>query len=136
MIVVLDSGVWISALHFGGTPLLALERALAEDHIATCDEIKQEVIQVLWRKFGWDLSHIEESLGMYLQDVIWVAIPGTLHGACRDAKDDMVVECAVNAGAHLIVSGDKDLLTLGSYQGIRVVAARDYVSGSHSPGGG
>ncbi|HME00483.1 MAG TPA: hypothetical protein VKM93_24520 [Terriglobia bacterium] len=27
MIVVLDSGIWISALHFGGTPLVALERA-------------------------------------------------------------------------------------------------------------
>ena len=132
MIVVLDSGIWISALHFGGTPLAALEKALTEDRIAICDQIEEEVTQVLWKKLGWEMSRIEESLGMCLQDVIRVAVPGTLHGSCRDAKEDMVVECAVNAGADLIVSGDNDLLTLGSYQGIRVVPARDYIHGLHS----
>jgi putative PIN family toxin of toxin-antitoxin system len=132
--VVLDSGIWISALHFGGTPRVALEKALTEDRVAICDQIEEEVMEVLWRKFGWEISRIEESLGMYLQDVIRVAVAGTLHGACRDAKDDMVVECAVNARASLIVSGDKDLLTLGSHQGVRVVTARDYIAGLHSTG--
>jgi putative PIN family toxin of toxin-antitoxin system len=127
--VVLDSGVWISALQFGGTPLAALERALTQDRVAICDQIEEEVREVLWKKFGWEVSRIEESFRTYLQDAIRVAVPGTLHGACRDAKDDMVVECAVNAGAKLIVSGDKDLLTLGRYRSVRVVTARDYVRG-------
>ncbi len=56
-----------------------------------------------------------------------VAVQGALRGVCRDSKDDMIFECAVNAGANLIVSGDDDLLTIGSYQGIRVVTARAYL---------
>lgn len=131
MIVVLDSGIWVSALQFGGTPLVALEKALGEDRIAICDQIEQEVTQVLCKKFGWLISRIEESLGIYLQDAIRVAVPGALISVCRDHKDDMVIECAVNACADLIVSGDKDLLTLGAYQRVRMVAARDYVSGLH-----
>jgi putative PIN family toxin of toxin-antitoxin system len=127
--VVLDSGIWISALHFGGMPRVALEKAVAEDCVAICDQIEEEVMQVLGKKLGWERRRIEESLGIYLQGVVRVPVPGTLHGVCRDAKDDMVVECAINAGANVVVSGDKDLLTLGSYRSVRVVTARDYVRG-------
>jgi uncharacterized protein len=116
-------------MHFGGIPLAALDKALTQDRIAICDQIVEEVIEVLWKKLGWEMSRIEESLGICMQDTIRVAVLGTLHGACRDAKDDMVVECAVNAGANLIVSGDKDLLALGSYRSVQVVTARDYVRG-------
>ena len=129
MIVVLDSGIWISALQFGGTPRAALEKALIEDRVAICDQIEEEVVQVLLRKFAWEMRRIRESLGMLLQDAVRVAVLGTLQGACRDAKDDMVVECAVNAGADIIVSGDKDLLILGNYRGVRVVTAHEYVRG-------
>jgi uncharacterized protein len=41
VIVVIDTNVWISALPFAkrrGTPTLALEKAMSEDVIATCDE--------------------------------------------------------------------------------------------------
>jgi putative PIN family toxin of toxin-antitoxin system len=40
---------------------------------------------------------------------------GNLNGFCRDPKDDMVLECALLAGAEIIVSGDKDLLTMNSF---------------------
>ncbi|HEV2991459.1 MAG TPA: hypothetical protein VG759_23690 [Candidatus Angelobacter sp.] len=41
----------------------------------------------------------------------------------------MIFECAINSNAKLIVSGDQDILTVGIYEGIRVVTARKYVSG-------
>jgi len=127
VIVVLDSGIWISALHFGGTLLVAFEKALTGDRVAVCDQIQEEVTQVLRKKMGWERSRVEESLGIYLQDVMRVPVPGALRGVCRDSKDDMVFECAVNAGASLIISGDNDLLTVGSYQDIRVLTARAYI---------
>ena len=34
----------------------------------------------------------------------------------------MVLECAVIAGEQTIVSGDKDLLALGEYEGIRILS--------------
>jgi predicted nucleic acid-binding protein len=48
VIVVIDTNVWISALQFAkrrGTPTLALERAMSEDVIATCDEIDAEIVR-------------------------------------------------------------------------------------------
>jgi putative PIN family toxin of toxin-antitoxin system len=41
----------------------------------------------------------------------------------RDPEDDHVLACACAASADLIVSGDRDLLALESFQGIPVVTA-------------
>jgi len=41
----------------------------------------------------------------------------------RDPDDDAVVACAVASQSDVIVSGDKDLLDLGSYKGIRILKA-------------
>lgn len=43
----------------------------------------------------------------------------------RDADDDEVLACALAARADLVVSGDNDLLVLGSFKGIEVVSAAE-----------
>lgn len=43
----------------------------------------------------------------------------------RDPKDLPVLACAVAAQAGLVISGDKDLLTLRSFQSIPIVNARE-----------
>ena len=39
----------------------------------------------------------------------------------RDPDDVAVLACALSAGADAIVTGDKDLLTIGSFQGIPII---------------
>lgn len=128
MIVVVDSGVWISAFHFGGTPQKALNHAHIHHQIAASRGILDEVRFTLIRKFLWNPGRIEDALAVFLTNVVLIEIAGTLHGVCRDPKDDMVLECAVTAGAKAIISGDKDLLSLESYQGIRILSPRAYLS--------
>lgn len=41
----------------------------------------------------------------------------------RDADDDHDIAAAVAAGAALIISGDTDLLSMGSHHGIGIVSA-------------
>jgi uncharacterized protein len=51
----------------------------------------------------------------------------------RDPNDDMVVACALAGGADYVVTRDKDLLSLGAYEGIRMVTPRqllDLLAGS------
>jgi len=52
----------------------------------------------------------------------WVEVEGKIR-ACRDPSDDKFLECAVNGRADYIVSADKDLLDLVTFQGIEIVDA-------------
>jgi uncharacterized protein len=130
MIVVIDTSVWISAMHYEkrrSKPVLALQRAVEQDVIATCAEIREEVRRVLFEKFNWDSLEIRRRLDFLLAQSVEVTITGKLH-VCRDPNDDMILECALLVKADAIVSGDKDLLVLGSYEGIRILTAAEYLA--------
>ena len=47
---------------------------------------------------------------------------------CRDPDDNMVLECALEGHAQYIVSGDKDLLELKEFRGIRIVRAAEFLN--------
>jgi putative PIN family toxin of toxin-antitoxin system len=42
----------------------------------------------------------------------------------RDSDDDKIIECALEAKAHLIVSFDKDLLDMKEYESIKIAHPR------------
>ena len=46
-----------------------------------------------------------------------------------DEPDNRILECSVAGGADLIVTGDKGMLALGSFQGISIVPLRSYLGG-------
>ena len=129
MIVVIDTNVWISALQFAkhrGTPTLALERAMSEDVIATCNEIDAEIMRILTKKFSWGPDQATSALQAILARGVRVKIRGMVK-VCRDPHDDMFLECATLAKADLLVAGDKDLLSLGVYEGTRIVTPSEYL---------
>jgi uncharacterized protein len=127
VIVVIDSGVWISALQFGGIPLRAVEKAFEVDRVAICDSILEEVRRVLVEKMEWDAKHVANSFRVYLKTMKRVNLDGSVTGVCRDPNDNMVVECAVKANAQAIVSGDRDLLSLKVYRDIDMLTPRQYL---------
>jgi putative PIN family toxin of toxin-antitoxin system len=130
MIVVFDTSVWVSAMHYErrqSPPILSLELARNRHIIATCDEIEQEIIRLLTAKFDWQPTSVQYRLDFFLAKSVHVELKGNLH-VCRDPNDDMVLECAVASGAQIIVSGDKDLLVMGSYQGIRIVTPAEFLT--------
>lgn len=47
--------------------------------------------------------------------------PSQSVSACRDAKDNMVLEAALAGEASFIVTGDEDLLVLDPFEGISIV---------------
>ena len=91
MIVVLDSSVWISALEFGGTPDLAVFRALTEDQLAISRFIWSEIIRVLTGKFARDPLELQALLDELLVDALWVEVAGSVRGICRDPLNDDAV---------------------------------------------
>ena len=45
----------------------------------------------------------------------------------EDPKDNIILECALAAKAGYIVSGDKHLLKLKEYKGIKIMSAREFL---------
>jgi uncharacterized protein len=59
-------------------------------------------------------------LAAFVRKARWVEIQESIR-ACRDPKDDKLLEVAVNGFATHLVTRDKDLLSLGSIRGVRIV---------------
>lgn len=114
-------------MQFGGTPLRAVVKAIAEDRLATCAQIEEEVVAVLTLKFSWERGRVRDDLAFYWRDAFWAEPKGTSEGLCRDPDDEIILQCAELAGAQRIVSGDNDLLSLGTYNGIAIITARQYI---------
>lgn len=56
-----------------------------------------------------------------------VADSGSIAGVCRDPDDEVVLAAAVEGRADRIVTGDKDLLVLGEYEGIPIITPRAFL---------
>jgi len=50
-----------------------------------------------------------------------------LHLTGRDVKDDKFLACASEAKADYIITGDRDLLVMQEYEGIKIVTPREFL---------
>ena len=127
--VTLDSNIYISAFVFGGKPLQLLEMAIdGEIAVAISDAIVEEVVGVLEAKFGWSRTRANEARQTIRAFADRVVPAESLDVIQVDPDDNRVVECAVAAGSDAIITGDADLLALGSFRGIAVVRAADFLN--------
>ena len=50
---------------------------------------------------------------------------------CRDPNDDLLIECCVEAKATVLLSGDKDLLSLHDpFPGLKIMRPKEFVEQS------
>ena len=130
MRLVLDTKVVMSALLWRGKPYLLPEaiRQRSDVQLVSSAAPLGELADVLTRSSATKrLTLIGKTAREVLADYVEVielveptSVPRVVPG---DADDDQVIAAAVTAGAGLIVSGDSDLLSMGSHQGIEIVSA-------------
>ncbi|HEY5330948.1 MAG TPA: putative toxin-antitoxin system toxin component, PIN family [Acidobacteriaceae bacterium] len=125
--VVFDSGIWVSALQYGGVPMHALELALIDDNFLICSEIEVEVVRIMGAKFRRSPESVLERMAAFTENATRGVVTGNISGICRDPKDDFILECAITGNADVIVTGDKDLLSLGTHGSIRILTPRQYL---------
>jgi predicted nucleic acid-binding protein len=56
-----------------------------------------------------------------------IETPGLPEQVSRDPEDDKFIACALAGDCKCIVSGDKDLLEVSGYQGVKIVAPREFL---------
>ena len=128
MLITFDTGIYVSAMQFGGTPKEAIVLAVLMDTIVFCDQLVDEVVRVMQDKFERSSEETESRLASYLSEAICINVTGKVSGICRDPKDGFILECAQTGNADLIVTGDKDLLSLKLFNGIQIVTPRQYLN--------
>lgn len=101
---------------------------IQEDDLATCAGIEEEVLRILEQKFERNPETIRDRMAPFWDTAIRVETTGEVKGVSRDPGDDFVIECAVNSGAHILISGDNDLLSLSAYGSVRILTPRQYLS--------
>ena len=123
--VVLDTNVLVSAILFGGRPRQILEKAIrGEIHLCISDPILDELKGVLQRpKFDFSPDAVQVILTELIGISDFVNPSKTLDVVCDDPEDNKILECAVEAGANYVVTGDVHLLRLSKYRDIKVLSA-------------
>ena len=128
MRVVFDTNIFISALVFpAGRAELALQRILdGDDTLIISPAIIAEVLAVLAGKFG---RHREElsRVAVLLSEAAEMVKPGKRLTVLADEPDNRILECALAGSADGVVTGDKAILVLKSFQGIALMPLDEYL---------
>jgi uncharacterized protein len=129
---VFDTNVIISALLFNDSiPGQAFFRTLDHGILLMSQHLAEELDDVLIRK-KFDRYVTLEERERFLEGLIreseLVKIIDSVC-ACRDPKDDRILELAVNGNAAFIVTGDNDLLVLNPFRGIQIITPSQLLSG-------
>jgi putative PIN family toxin of toxin-antitoxin system len=123
-----DTNVLLAAFLTEGVCEKLLTRARKRHFdLITCPFILQEFERILAKKFSATKSERETALALISDAASDIVHPSAIPaGACRDSDDDNVLACAMEAAAEYLITGDKDLLHMRTYKGIRILTPRDF----------
>jgi putative PIN family toxin of toxin-antitoxin system len=128
MRIVLDSNVYISAalsVEGNSRSILKLaERGLVE--VSISDSITTEIERILKEKLQWPAAKADLWI-IYLRSLTDRVDPQEQVDDCSDPDDNHVLECALQAQAEVIVTGDGHLLELNPYRGIKILKPKDFL---------
>ncbi len=127
MRVVFDTNVVVAGIVAEGLCREILEIHLPEHTAILSPVLWDELVATLRRKFRLTPDDLP-ILALYRQHASWYEPAKLAKPISRDPDDDWVLATAAAGDAEAIVSGDADLLTLGSYSGIQMLSPRQFVS--------
>lgn len=140
MRVVLDTNVVASGFLWGGPPRQLLQDGREKRlKLFTSTALLLELTDILGRaKFTRKLTAAQLSVDQLVER--YALLTTVVHPAViaptllDDPDDDQVLACALAAKADLIVSGDRHLLNLKEYRGVRIVRVAEAVGLKMMPG--
>ena len=131
---VADTNVYVSALNFGGAADRVLEFGRIQHiQLFVSPPIVEEIEGVLIHKFRWSRNRVREARAAIRGFTRLVSPRVTIDLLAADEPDNRILECAVEANAHIIVTGDKHLQALGSFRGISIVSPRQFLDALPTP---
>ena len=134
MRIVVDTNIWISGLLWKGAPWQLLKLAeTGKVQLCIAYPMLLELEEVL--AYGRLQPRLQKLQQTPDQLVAYALNLSTLFDVSRtmppiveaDPDDDIFILCALEAGANYLVSGDKHLLALGSYQTVKIMTVAAFL---------
>lgn len=126
MKLVLDTNVIISAFATRGLCAEVFEVCLSEHTIILSEHILAEVANALIKKIHVP-EIIQQNIVEYLKEIATIVVPEKFSkNISRDKNDDVIIGTAIAGKAKFLITGDADLLSLKSYQNIKIVTPREF----------
>ena len=128
MKVVIDTNIWISYL-LGGLLQRIDEKIISKKvKVVVSDEMLKELSEVLSRPRFRNIFTAEriKELFSLLDSYAIVVSPSQKVSACRDEKDNFLLEVALEGKADYLITGDEDLLVLNPFHNTKIVRAKDF----------
>ena len=131
MKVVFDTNIFISAFAIpGGSAEKAILKIIENDiHLVISKAIIHELLDVLARKFGRDAEELAR-VAVYLSELGEMVSAKKKIKILKDDPDNRILECAIAGRADIIVTGDKAMLQLGEYEGVRIITLKEFLQTS------
>ena len=127
MRIIIDTNIVISGAFFNGLPKTILKSVADEKFdVFISDEILKEYHKSVNEMLEKDKYHLNFALFEAFMKSIKMIESKSNVKICRDPDDDKFINCAIDAKAIYIVSGDKDLLTIGQYEDIEILTAKEF----------
>jgi putative PIN family toxin of toxin-antitoxin system len=128
MKVVIDTNIWVSYLI--GSLLQDLDEKILskEIKVVVSEEMLKELSEVSSRpKFKniFITKRIRELFSL-LDSYAIVVSPSQKVNACRDEKDNFLLEVALEGKADYLITGDEDLLVLDPFNKIKIIRPKDF----------
>ena len=127
--IVIDTNVYISAIFWGGKPRLVVDMGRDKKvMIFASSEIEKEISGKLEKKFKLPEAEVRLILFDFSSFIFPVKVTRKYQVIPDDPDDDKFIDCAMACGADYIISGDKHLLQLEEYSGIKIINASEFLS--------
>ena len=127
MKVVFDTNVYVSEALVGGIAegiVQACVRARFRIFVSTF--LLDETERVLHEKLQFSARYASLVRQRVLRRGEAIQPPPSRHVVPEDSNDSPVLQAAISAGADFLVTGDRHLLSLHSYESIQIVSMRDF----------
>ena len=126
MIILLDSNVIIAAFATRGLCSEVFEFCLEHYEIILSDHLLEEISIKLKEKIKLPEKDLKEVVRFLKTHGIFLKPASVSSEACRDPNDLKVLGLAKAAKSNVIVTGDKDLLVLKSFEDIPIIPPRQF----------
>jgi uncharacterized protein len=128
---VIDTNVLISALIFPESKVAkTIEIVFNSGKVLVSPHFAKEFSSVIQRKkfdTYTSLKNRNQFLHDFMERSFWIN-PVEKIQACRDVKDNMILELAVDGQADIIITGDKDLLELHPFREIFILSPNEFLN--------